>query len=262
MLKTLHPHTRDIRIQFQEKNHQYIVDGKSDYISVTTLIKEFFPKFDSDGIIKKMQKSTNWPHSPYFGMSAEEIKRQWKEKAEEASRLGTLLHNTIEDYYNGHNPAPDESIQYEFNQFLEFHEKIQTTTNLIPYRSEWCVFHEDYHVAGSIDMIFRDPVTDELHIYDWKRTPLLKKKNHFQRGFDPISYLDDCNYIHYSLQLNIYKSILESKYDKKIKNLTLVCFHPQNLTFFEERVSDYQEEAQHIMRHGYERQMHCVKDTD
>lgn len=256
MLKEINKHDRDERIIFEESNHQYFVDGDPNYISVTTLIKEFFPKFDSDLIIKKMQASNNWKNSVYYGMTVDEIKQQWKEKAEKAARLGTLLHNTIEDYYNGKDPVPDELIQDGFQQFLEFHEKIKNTTSLIPFRTEWCVFHEEFRIAGSIDMIFIDPETNELHIYDWKRTPNLKKTNRFQNAFDPISYLEDCKYIHYSLQLNIYKFILESKYHQKVKNLTLVIFHPDNETFFEEKVDDYQEEVKKILQRGLEQKLY------
>lgn len=256
MLKDKNPHERDSRIKFEEENHKYFVDGNSDYISVTTVIKEFFPKFDSDVIISKMQKSNNWKNSVYFGMSADEIKNQWKNKADNASKLGTLLHNTIEDYYNGKNPIPDDLINDGFKQFIEFDNFIKSTTNLIPFRSEWCVFDEDYHIAGSIDMIYIDPHTNELHIYDWKRTPLLKKTNKFQNGFEPIGHLDDCKFIHYSLQLNIYKYILEKKYDKKVKNLTLVGLHPENKTFFTEKVSDLQKDAENILKYSFEKKLH------
>ena len=43
-----------------------------------------------------------------------------------------------------------------------------------------------------------------------------------------ISHLPDTNFWHYSLQLNTYKAILESKYNKKITALYLVRLHPDN----------------------------------
>ena len=53
-IKNAHP--RDIRIQFFEKEHKYIIDLEPDvkYTSVTTWIHEHFEKFDADKIIKKI----------------------------------------------------------------------------------------------------------------------------------------------------------------------------------------------------------------
>jgi len=38
--------------------------------------------------------------------------------------------------------------------------------------------------------------------------------------------LPDSNYWHYALQLNTYRGLIESKYDKKVKELFLVRLHP------------------------------------
>ena len=44
-----------------------------------------------------------------------------------------------------------------------------------------------------------------------------------------VKHLPDSNFWHYSLQLNIYRGILERKYGKKISGLYLVCLHPNNM---------------------------------
>jgi hypothetical protein len=44
-----------------------------------------------------------------------------------------------------------------------------------------------------------------------------------------IQHLPDTNFWHYSLQLNMYKMILETKYNKKVVGLFLVCLHPDNV---------------------------------
>ena len=36
------------------------------------------------------------------------------------------------------------------------------------------------------------------------------------------------NFWHYCLQLNLYKTILEEQYDKKVTGLFLICMHPDN----------------------------------
>jgi len=257
MLKQLNRHERDEHIVFEEKNHSYFVDGDPNYISVTTAIKEFFPKFDSDLVISKMKKSNNWSKSAYFGMEDADIKKQWRDKADLAANLGTLLHASIENYYNNIDQIIDPRIEKEYGQFLRFRDFIkENRPELEPYRTEWCVYNEDYHISGSIDMIFKDKETDELHIFDWKRTPDMKKENRWDTGLAPICHLDDCKFIHYSLQLNIYKFILEEKYDKKVKSLTLVCFHPTNDEYFLEKVDDFQDEIRNILQASFHQQLH------
>ena len=45
---------------------------------------------------------------------------------------------------------------------------------------------------------------------------------------DLISHIPYTNFFHYSLQLNVYKRILEKNYNKKVKEMFLVCLHPEN----------------------------------
>ena len=47
-LKDLNIHERDKRINFNEEDHIYTIDGNKNAKSVTQLISEFFPKFDKN----------------------------------------------------------------------------------------------------------------------------------------------------------------------------------------------------------------------
>jgi catalase len=67
-------------------------------------------------------------------------------------------------------------------------------------------------------------------IVDWKRSKEIKKTNRWQHGKSIFQHLEDCNYIHYTLQLNIYRHILETKYNKKIIDMFLVVCHPTYTT--------------------------------
>jgi CRISPR/Cas system-associated exonuclease Cas4 (RecB family) len=57
--------------------------------------------------------------------------------------------------------------------------------------------------------------------------------------------LPDTNYWHYCLQLNTYKAILEQKYGRKVRELYLVCLHPDNKNGSYQRIKvvDLQEEV-------------------
>ena len=112
----------------------------------------------------------------------------------------------------------------EWQYFINF---IKDNLHLKPYRTEWLVYHEDVKIAGSIDMVFENP-DGTLSIYDWKRAKNITRINNFNKFAisKQICHLPDSNFWHYALQLNTYKTILEQKYDKKIRDLFLVRLHP------------------------------------
>ena len=113
MLSEINPHPRDSKIVFQDEGHLYTIEGlKGHPISVTTVIHKFFPEFDADKIIDKMMKKRTWEDSKYYGLNPEEIKNQWKENGQSASKLGTVMHKAIEDFINEEiMPKEDNSPQ-------------------------------------------------------------------------------------------------------------------------------------------------------
>lgn len=246
MLAQINAHPRDSKIRFQDEGHIYFIEGMEGHpISVTTLIHKFFPDFNSDKVIAHMMKSKNWEQSPYFGMTKEEIQQQWKENGEKASALGTAMHNAIEDYINDEAagkvscgkelqlaesklpifpPVPTQTI--EFGYFLRFWKELKVgTADFKAYRTEWLVFDEEKRLAGSIDLVLSNSKGDII-ICDWKRSKEIKFNNKYQKGLKVLSHLEDCNYEHYCLQLNIYRHLLETKYGKKVVGMFLVIFHP------------------------------------
>ena len=229
LLSEQNAHDRDNHIVFQERGHVYYVHGKRGYTSVTTLVHNAFPKFDANKIIDGMMESPKWPESKYFGMTKSEIKQQWKANGQEAARMGTAMHLMFEYHYNQIHPEKIESYKdtIEYNYFKQFTED---HSDLIPYRTEWTVYHEDFKWSGSIDMSFINEDDGTISIFDWKRCKNIEKHNNFGKRclVDGLQHIHDTNYWHYTLQLNLYKFILEKKYDKKVRDLHLVVIHPEN----------------------------------
>ena len=114
----------------------------------------------------------------------------------------------------------NDSVEYSFFKIKDYKHLIRT---------EWMVYHEELKLVGSIDMIFENENGD-IEIYDWKRSKeIVYDSNYNKFAITPsISHLPDTNFWHYSLQLNTYRKIIESKYDKKVTGLYLVRFHPDN----------------------------------
>lgn len=234
LLEEINRHDRDGLVSFDEEKHIYTIkDDESQYMSVTTFVHSNFPKFDADMIIDNMMKSPSWQKNKYFGQTKEEIKTKWEATRNEAANSGTQMHKLIEDYYNElitRKELPINMIEMEyFKHFIDDH---HDENEFKPYRSEWRVFDEELKIAGSIDMVFEDN-NGNLLIYDWKRCRNIDKGNdkfNFGKPMNPELEEDmfDTNYWHYVLQLNIYKLILERKYNKKVTELALVNLHPNN----------------------------------
>jgi ATP-dependent exoDNAse (exonuclease V) beta subunit len=110
-------------------------------------------------------------------------------------------------------------------------EQIMVPYEWEPWRSEWRVFDEELDLAGSIDFVVRtkDQETGEyvFLILDWKRAKELADSsfNGRERGYAPLQDLQHCNSVHYSLQLNTYKYMLEKNYGIRVVGLALVAMH-------------------------------------
>jgi len=213
-------HDRDIYIKFQENGHKYSIKGDSTFISVTTWLKKFFAPFNGDIIIDRMMKSPKWPTNKYYGMTKQEIKNLWRQNGDEAAKLGTDMHKSIEDYYNG------EIIQYNSFEMKCFKEFVLDHP-LVPYRTEWTIYDEELKICGSVDMTFINE-DGSLSIYDWKRCKSMELQSDYNKyALYPIENIPDTNYWHYTIQLNAYKTILERNYGFKVKELVLIAIHPE-----------------------------------
>ena len=241
ILSTINKHLRDDRIQFEDTSHSYTIDGNRDgWISCTKFLHTFFKPFDANAVIRSMMRKMDSTNK-YFGMTSTEIKKQWDDKGKSSSEAGTRLHLDIEHFYNNIH-TPTECA--EWSLFRDFHREFVEVNHFIPFRTEWLVFDTEFKIAGSIDMVYKKP-DGTFAIYDWKRSEDIKTVNTFQSGLEPLSHLPDSNYWHYSLQLNIYRFILQKNYDVVVSELALVILHPNNskwrvmkLNFMDDDVND------------------------
>jgi hypothetical protein len=249
-----HAHERDAYIQFEEEGHIYTIHGirssdkKGSYVSTTTFVHQNFAHFDADGIADAMVRKgrTKDPTHKYFGLDKAQILARWAETAKEASSQGTQMHYDVECYSNDEEeynseknsenksenkiPIPIKNLSTEFAQFLHFRLDFP---HLRPYRTEWTVFYEEYKICGSIDMVYYNTETQSHEIYDWKRSKEIVFDDNFGKTAltKGLEHLPDTNYWHYSLQLNVYKRILEDKYGMQITGLYLICLHPDHADY-------------------------------
>ena len=246
VLSVRNAHPRDKNIKFEEEGHKYTIYGKSDYTSVTTWVHTHFAHFDADLIISRMMSGKAWkPGHKYWGLTAAGIKDLWDLKRDSASGAGTQLHYEIECFMNSnvlmfdythkellqqHNILIKYDKRYldfgiEWTYFMKF---VSDFPELKPFRTEWTVYHEEFKLAGSIDMVYENP-DGTLSIYDWKRSAEINQVNAWDKRAltKEIDWMPDTNFWHYSIQLNTYKLIIERNYGYTVRGMYLVCIHPE-----------------------------------
>jgi hypothetical protein len=289
-----HQHPRDRRVFFDIVPHSYFCDfGDGNFTSehtksVTSIIGAFFDEFDGEKIITKMMGGKNWLNNakyqlskgpPVIMMTREQIKEAWASNGLEARTAGSAIHDWIDHYYNGECSLEDiKDDEIELKYFSQFVKEIhsENISHLTPYRSEWFIFSDDdTRIPGAIDMLYvndqvmhmewckakrngTEPTVLHVVIYDWKRSKEIKKYNPWEKGYHPCGSMPNTNYFHYSLQLNLYRYILETYYHGLVYNgktydsirvdfMFLCILHPRRKTFNRFRVPDYQDEVKEMV---------------
>jgi hypothetical protein len=241
-------HPRDKFITFYEPTHTYTIKGSSDrIISGTGFLHQFFGHFDAKAILKKMFSKPEKLAEKYRGKTPEQIEAEWSENGRQASEMGTAVHLAIEQFLNGSDHLIPKTILLspEWRYFMNFWN--DHGHDLEPYRTEWEVWSEEHLLCGSIDMVFRRKSDGKFLIYDWKRTREIKTSNKYQKGLAPLDHLEDCNYWHYTLQLNVYRWILENLYGLEVADLYLIIVHPDNKNYIRMRLNRLDDEVEDML---------------
>ncbi|CAE8607642.1 unnamed protein product [Polarella glacialis] len=252
LLKNMHLHIRDNALTFEPVAHKYFINGVPTMGSVTGLLHDFVNEFNADTAIQMMRRSRNWPRAEYLQdglpMTDEQIKSKWEHNRVDAANQGTYMHLTFELYLNRWTIS---NYSVEMNIFLKY---LSTLDGLTAYRTEWMIYGEDLNLAGSIDFVATRS-DGALVLFDWKRTKELHTKysNRFQSMTGPLSHLADCAGMHYRLQLNVYRYILEKYYGQKVHSMFVVGCHPAYASSqaFVDEVPILEDETTILIRHQF-----------
>jgi hypothetical protein len=234
---------RDSRIKFYPERHIYTIDNIP-APSASTIIAKFFPEFDT-----YYRASNLRPSNPLYGLSVEEIVEIWNLRGIEAANQETYLHEQIEKFYLGQEYVKTEEFHL-FEQFCNEHQYLK------PNRTEWRVFDEEFHIAGTIDLIAKNG--SEYELYDWKRSKKLIKElngnpNDYRRywgnfGVGKLAKIRDTSQNRYCIQLSMYKYILEKNYGLTVSKMFLIALHPDYDQFHKIEVPYLKNEIKYILQ--------------
>ena len=185
-------------------------DSSVEFESVTTFIARFFEKFDALAVATKLVKNS----PKYMDMTVQEVLEKWKGSAIH----GTVVHEEIENYIlNQVKPSEPKAI-HGINWLGRYvkNKKFELMT-------EKMVYSKELGLAGSIDMLVK--IDDDKYIVmDWKTNEKLTFKSfNKKRGIHEITKdIDDCKFNLYSLQLSLYRYILERYYNLNVVDQLII----------------------------------------
>ncbi len=255
-LKRLNFCERDTKISMTVADHKYTIIGFEHvpWKSGSTLIKELQPPFDGRGAIANMKPANR--RLKYPGMTDAQILAKWANQNEgsTASADGTALHRVLELFWNRvtipQHIADTKEIQY-FRKFLSEWKPFASGEVEI-YRTEWQVWYPEVGLCGTIDgvLCFRGDPT-KIILFDWKRAKdeLATQTNKWENFYAPVSWLQKTHKNAYSLQLNLYATILRSPhYQRRVVGLYLLRLHPDAASYELLQVPNMQREVTAILK--------------
>ena len=187
-------------IIYIDENHSYWIDEER-LTSVTQYLSKFKQPFDTDRWSKHSAAKE--------GVSQQTILERWDQKSKISLEKGTIVHNAAELILKGE--AVDlDSLPVEVKAIHNFWKLLTEKYQAKALKTEWIVGDQKAKIAGRVDAIIqfiRDGVPT-TSILDWK-TGTIKMNNHFGKMKPPFADYDDCAFNHYSIQLSLYRLILE-----------------------------------------------------
>lgn len=197
-------------ITFYPDTHKYVDDKGNTYTSVTTFIKKYKLEFDADTISRKEAVKRLGKGAALEDIVLEQYKvlLSWKIKGTLASERGTLIHELEENRLKSSNFTFGSKV-FPYSESL-----------IVGHATPELIVHSNvFLLAGMVDLILYD--VDGLIIIDYKTNQEIKVSNKWQSLLGEFSDLDDCEYEIYSLQLSLYKLLLEREYRVPVKGMYL-----------------------------------------
>ena len=193
------------------------------------------------------------PKPPEECVTAEEVQKEWTYLNQHATYEGSTLHDFLESYMSnrifpepltGDGDIPFSEIVETYNvmkqQALNFYKTAVESGKLIPVRSELVVGDAELNLTGMIDQLFWNVKEQCLQIWDWKTNTKLNMVSKFgNKMVGILYYLDDCEFTTYSIQLNVYKKIIERNTNLRLGDSYLVWFNEENPDYQIIKCEDY-----------------------
>lgn len=202
-------------------------DTGEQYTSVTTFIGGYKKPFDKDKWSKVVAERE--------GTTQEQILNKWSEITITAQNRGTNVHLVMENYIK------TNKIQKGFEELVDSF--VKKTTGIITPNSkilsEELLYSHEYKLAGMSDLIVEN--NNIFYVLDFKTNKKYNFVNKYNEYFfEPIDYLQQCEFNTYTIQLSIYAYMHEQLTGKKCGGLKVFYLREfKDKTFWQEIPSPY-----------------------
>ena len=203
-------------ITFIKSGHKYIDDSTGQSLLPSTyFINKFFEKFDTEKWSKHVAQRD--------GITVEEVKSMWDKKKKYSCDFGTHIHAYAEALIK-HLAEPKPIDKKEDTYFKQIKKFFQTEGYTFT-DAEKIVGSANIGIAGQVDAVSKKE--NGIYLIDWKTNKSIDQTGfRDKRALPPIEHLQDCNFSKYSLQLSLYRYILETENNWNIQGLILVHLLP------------------------------------
>lgn len=215
---------------FIEDGHYYLCNGKRVGISTTGLFGQYEQKFDSDTMSQRVANKRN--------ISQQEVLEEWRIENLHSTIKGSLIHEFAQSLWEGkeykfdYSNIPKEidldrlksDIEKLIPQAINFYNDYKDMYELIG--CEIYLGDEDYDECGATDQMMLNKYTNEIALIDYKTNKKIEYESYnHKKMLIPLHKFEDCNYIHYSLQLSDYKFKFEKNTNLKVDETFIVYFN-------------------------------------
>ena len=240
-------------IRYKDSDHSYLIDDVR-AISGTQLIHKYVSEFKQLEVAEMVAKKKD--------ILVEYVLNDWAKNNVKSTVKGTLMHEFIELQFQKRVLEFDDSqikqmiktslkrietynsefsdLKHDIDEVLvnikdSIHKTIDkiekflkdSNGSLIPILSEFIIGDKEYRICGTIDQIFYNKTYNSLQIWDWKTNNKIDLENKFKKDqfmLPPISHIENSNFWHYSIQLSLYKFILQKITGIEVGKLYLCHF--------------------------------------
>jgi hypothetical protein len=242
------------KVYFEEEGHKYSDGRGREYTSVTTLLKDYCPPFESDywsdykaikdtlenigyRTWKDFKDSAGGWESvvKYFKKSRKKLdqvvldriatRKQyyldlWDDEREYAAELGTKHHNDLEQLLLNTPKIQLDNMELATTSpadLISIQGFDQGESIIHP---ELLLWNEKYRIAGQADVVER--TGKKIHIKDYKTCKEIEMKAFMDKTFfSPLQELPNTNYSKFTMQLSTYGWMLE-ELGYEITGLTII----------------------------------------
>ncbi len=218
-------------ITYYDEPHKYFYENQ-EFISVTTLIHKYQEEFNEDYWSEYKGKQ--------FNITQREVLRAWEFINKKGTIKGSAIHNYAENLFqNKKFPYPKDLIikEFGFDPVVNEYNKTKAHVNkfyedsygkLIPIKAEYVVYDKEAMIAGMLDMLFYNIRAKEFQVWDWKTNKDFTFEAKSRHLLGELFMLEDCDLEIYSLQLEMYKQIIERNTSIKLGKSYIVWFSHNN----------------------------------